>query len=148
MLLRAKHKFYYSFFLLSSFAGFSAAAEIKFSSNSERDPCELRSWERNGEGGGSQKPLFGLKRTGGADGKAACFCWSLGAAGLVFGLRHPPNVGLPSHRGASIPNAKATLFLTQHSQKGLGMSVFSREKKRRGGGVGVRNLLCPTFGFI
>lgn len=131
-----------------SFAGFSAAAEIKFSSNSERDPCDLRSWERNGEGGGSQKPLFGLKRTGGADGKAARFCWSLGAAELVFGLGHPPNVGLPGHRGANIPNAKATLFLTQRSQKGLGIECVFQGKKEKGGGVGVRNLLCPTFGFI
>lgn len=75
--------------------------------------------------------------------------WSLGAAGLIFGLGHPPNTGLPGQTGANIPNTKAMLFLMQHSQKGLGMNMFSRKKKKKKReGEGVGNPFCITFAFI
>lgn len=74
MLLHPKHSFY-CYFSHLSFAGFSATAENKFSSNSKRNQCE-RTGSRMGRVVGARK-LWIKER--GVDGEADRFGWSLRA---------------------------------------------------------------------
>lgn len=77
MLLHAKLPFHDGCFSLPSFAGFSAPAQSKFSSNSRIDPCE----QGEEQGGWWEPGSVWVRRRGGMDGNAARF----------LGLRHPPN---------------------------------------------------------
>lgn len=103
---------------------------------------ETRSWDRNGEGGGSQKPLFGLNGRGKAAGEAAGFvveseCWGAQFWGQAS----------PKHRAAMVPTSQTPQ--QRCSQKGPGMCVFQEKKfKKREEKEGVGNLLCAAFGFI